>query len=334
MIDICGTAIGVRDGICVLPVGMTAGGIEAGSLESARAAYPGLLSVFGELERDATGVVVNVPAGIRAAEPLCIAVSGSGRCTIAVSAGEGSAAELVFLFSDGASADRIIIAGKDSVLKIKEIVCASKDGSVSISAVMNLGAGARTETVTVELGEGDTALKYVTSLSGKSASALHAGLFMAAEGERKEMDVRVEHLVPDCRSDVLVKGVASGTGHGSFNGMVYVARDAQHTEAYQQSRNLVMGVQARIVTSPQLEIYADDVKCSHGATVGQMNDDAVFYMRQRGLSEEQARGLQLTGFVNDVISRFGGRELAERVLAAAEGKIGRLQQSAPQQCDR
>lgn len=76
---------------------------------------------------------------------------------------------------------------------------------------------------------------------------------MAADGECKELDVRVEHLVPDCHSDVLMKGVASGTGYGSFDGMVYVAQDAQRTEAYQQSRNLLMGDRARIVTSPGLK---------------------------------------------------------------------------------
>ena len=108
--------------------------------------------------------------------------------------------------------------------------------------------------------------------------------------------------------------------------MVYVAQDAQRTEAYQQSRNLLMGDRARIVTSPRLEIYTDDVRCSHGATVGQMDDDAVYYMRQRGLSEAEARGLQLTGFVNDVVSRLGEGPLAAAVLAMAEEKIAELQQ--------
>ena len=89
-----------------------------------------------------------------------------------------------------------------------------------------------------------------------------------------------------------------------------------------------MGGRARILTSPQLEIYADDVKCSHGATVGQMNDEAVYYMRQRGLSEAEAKGLQLTGFVNEVVARIPEGALAERVLVeAAAEKIVRLQQA-------
>ena len=185
----------------------------------------------------------------------------------------------------------------------------------------------RAELVTVELGEGEAALAYDTLLEGRGAEAVQAAIFMAGDGERKSVKVRVEHRVSDCRSDVSVKGVASGTGFGSFDGMVYVAQDAQHTEAYQQSRNLVLGGRARILTSPQLEIYADDVKCSHGATVGQMSDEAIYYMRQRGLSEAEAKGLQLTGFVNEVVSRIADGALAGRILDAASENIVRLQQA-------
>ena len=92
-----------------------------------------------------------------------------------------------------------------------------------------------------------------------------------------------------------------------------MAQDAQKTDARQTSRNIVLGDEARIVTKPQLEIYADDVKCSHGATVGQLDDDAILYMRQRGLSEAQARRLQIEGFVRDIVSQAGsmGEALAE-----------------------
>jgi Fe-S cluster assembly protein SufD len=91
-----------------------------------------------------------------------------------------------------------------------------------------------------------------------------------------------------------------GKAHGSFAGLVYVAPDAQRTDSVQSSRNITVG-EARIETLPQLEIYADDVKCSHGATVGQMNDDAILYMRQRGLSLADAKRLQIEGFVDDVV---------------------------------
>ena len=111
---------------------------------------------------------------------------------------------------------------------------------------------------------------------------------------------------------------------GEFCGMVYVAPDAQRTDARQQSRNILLSRTARITTQPQLEIYADDVKCSHGATVGQMDSEAVLYMRQRGLSEVQARRLQIEGFVGDVVRRCGVEPLCETMMEAVRAKMEKL----------
>ena len=305
---VCGSeTVEIRDGVCRRPFAPLASGIEAG------------------VQGDGTGadvVTVRIPVGVRAAQPLCLSFVCGGSCRVEIVAGKDSSAELLFLLRDGASIERNTLVGEGASLRIREVAAFSAEGTMSGS--MRLEAGARVDLVTVELGTGATALRYVTRLAAPSAEVRHAGLFMAAAGDRKTVDVRVEHLVPDCRSDVLVKGVAAGTGYGSFGGMVYVAQDAQRTEAYQQSRNLLLGWQARILTSPRLEIYADDVRCSHGATVGQMDDDAVYYMRQRGLSEAQARGLQLAGFVNDVVSRLGEGALAEAVSEMAEAKIAML----------
>ena len=300
---ICGgAAVEVRDGICTRPFGVLPSGIEAGAGSAG----------------DAAGVTVHIPDGLQAAEPLCLSFGGRGSCRVEVVAGKDSTAELLFLLSDGASVVRNTVVQEGASLRMREVVLLAAEGSVSGS--VRLEAGARSETVTVAFGSGKTALRYAAQLAGPAAEALHAGLFMAADGERKELDVRVLSSRP------LLRPSYSGTGYGSFDGMVYVAQDAQRTEAYQQSRNLLMGDRARIVTSPRLEIYADDVRCSHGATVGQMDDDAVYYMRQRGLSEAEARGLQLTGFVNDVVSRLGEGPLAAAVLAMAEEKIAELQQ--------
>ena len=104
--------------------------------------------------------------------------------------------------------------------------------------------------------------------------------------------------------------------------MVYVAQDAQRTDARQTNRNIEIGPDAKIITKPQLEIYADDVKCSHGATVGQMDSDAVLYMRQRGLSEQQARRLQIEGFVNDIVMQAG--EMGEVMSELMTSKLEKL----------
>ena len=111
---------------------------------------------------------------------------------------------------------------------------------------------------------------------------------------------------------------------GEFSGLVYVAPDAQRTDARQQSRNVLLSEKARIETMPQLEIYADDVKCSHGATVGQMDSEAILYMRQRGLSEAQARALQIEGFVGDIVRRCGVEPLGEALMRLAAAKLERV----------
>jgi Fe-S cluster assembly protein SufD len=167
---------------------------------------------------------------------------------------------------------------------------------------------------------GDAQVGYTINLQGRQASNVLRGAFVAGGEERQRVGVQVNHLASDCQSDSLVKGIAGGKALGEFNGMVYVAQDAQRTDARQTSRNIEIGREAHIVTKPQLEIYADDVKCSHGATVGQLDGEAILYMRQRGLSEEQAKRMQIEGFLRDVVLPLGelGEVLAEEMTAKLE----------------
>ncbi|MDE6507150.1 MAG: SufD family Fe-S cluster assembly protein [Alistipes sp.] len=161
-------------------------------------------------------------------------------------------------------------------------------------------------------------------LDGAHARNRLGGLFLAADSEHCVMDLRTGHNVADCASDSLVKGIAGGNAVGEFRGLVYVAPDAQRTDARQQSRNILLSDAARIVAKPQLEIYADDVKCSHGATVGQMDADAILYMRQRGLSLAQARRLQIEGFAGDVVRRCGIEDLGETLMECVARKMERM----------
>ena len=165
---------------------------------------------------------------------------------------------------------------------------------------------------------------YTVELEGRDASCEAGAVLLLSDGEHGVLKLRTNHRVADCRSDALVKGVAGGRAVGEFSGLVYVAPDAQRTDARQQSRNILLSETARITTQPQLEIYADDVKCSHGATVGRMEDDAVLYMRQRGLSEAQARRLQIEGFVGDVVRRCGIEPLCEALAEAVAAKLERM----------
>lgn len=145
---------------------------------------------------------------------------------------------------------------------------------------------------------------------------------MVLSGEEHALwKIDVNHLSSDCSSRSVVKGVAADKAYGRFGGLVYVAPDAQRTDSQQTSRNITIGSEARIETSPQLEIYADDVKCSHGATVGQADGEAIMYMRQRGLALSEARRLQIEGFVGDVAMHSAVESLAEELAAIVAEKL-------------
>ena len=180
----------------------------------------------------------------------------------------------------------------------------------------------RCEYVVAEL-SGANAM-YRADLIGRNAEWKFDGVFIGCEREHCTVSLETRHEVPDCRSESLVKGVVSDNATGEFRGLVYVAPDAQHTDARQQSRNIELSDDAHIVAKPQLEIYADDVKCSHGATVGHRDDEALFYMRQRGLSERDARRLQIEGFVKDIVLRCPVAALREMLEAEVEIKLEKL----------
>lgn len=183
-------------------------------------------------------------------------------------------------------------------------------------------AGSRCDVTVVQLSSANADLTF--ELDGPQAESRLGGLFLAAGEEHCEIGVRTVHRGVECRSESLVKGVAAGCATGEFRGLVYVAPGAQRTDARQTSRNIELSDTARIVTKPQLEIYADDVKCSHGATVGQADAEALFYMRQRGLDEAQARRLLIEGFVGDTVMHCGIEELREPLLEAVASKLENL----------
>lgn len=167
-------------------------------------------------------------------------------------------------------------------------------------------------------------VRYRTDLDGAEAESELDGVFVAGGDEHCVVELRTAHNVPDCRSRSAVKGVAGGRALGEFRGLVYVAPDAQRTDARQQSRNVLLGAEARIDTKPQLEIYADDVKCTHGATVGMMDNEAILYMRQRGLSLQQARSLQIEGFVDDIVLRCPLDAVREALVVAVAEKLEKM----------
>ena len=141
-------------------------------------------------------------------------------------------------------------------------------------------------------------------LAGEGGECLINGLFIGSGKQHLDNYMLVEHAQPHCESRQFYNGILDGRAHGVFHGRIIVHKDAQKTDAKQTNRNLLLSDDAQIDTKPQLEIYADDVKCTHGATIGQIDESALFYLRSRGIDEQGARKLLLLAFANECLDRM------------------------------
>lgn len=141
-------------------------------------------------------------------------------------------------------------------------------------------------------------------LAGEGGECLINGLFMATGRQHMDNYMKVEHASPHCNSRQFYNGILDGQSRGVFHGRIIVHKDAQKTDAKQTNRNLLLSEDAQIDTKPQLEIYADDVKCTHGATIGQVNEEAIFYLRSRGIAKDAARALLLFAFAEESLQRM------------------------------
>lgn len=161
-------------------------------------------------------------------------------------------------------------------------------------------------------------------LAGEGAQANIYGAYLCGGNERMKIAVDMHHDVPHCNSRQLFKGIAGGTSRVDFYGKIIVAQDAQQTEAYQENHNILLSDDAKVDTKPQLEIYADDVKCSHGATVGRLNEEEQFYMRSRGISLEDARLLQMISFISPVLEAVDDQTQRDAIVSDIESEIRKI----------
>lgn len=171
------------------------------------------------------------------------------------------------------------------------------------------------------LHNGTTRNTTEVTLNGRGAEINLCGMAIADKNEQVDNHTFIDHKVSDCVSNELFKYVLDDQSVGAFAGKVLVREGAQHTSSQQTNRNLCATREARMYTQPQLEIYADDVKCSHGATVGQLDEKALFYMRQRGISLKEARLLLMFAFVNEVIDTIRLDALKDRLHLLVEKRF-------------
>lgn len=158
-------------------------------------------------------------------------------------------------------------------------------------------------------------------VGGEHAETWLNGAYVGGGEQQLDNHTRIDHAVPNCHSFEVYKGILSDRAIGVFNGKIFVYQDAQKTDAKQTNQALLLSPTATVNTKPQLEIFADDVKCTHGATIGQLREDAMFYLRSRGLPKEEARNLLVYAFVAEVLERISVEPLKDALEARLFGKM-------------
>ena len=174
---------------------------------------------------------------------------------------------------------------------------------------------------TITTGASFTKNNLNSQLLGERAEAHFYGLYISANKQLIDNHTLIDHAVANCYSNEFYKGIIGNASHSVFNGRIIVRKDAQKTNAFQSNRNILLSDEATIFTKPQLEIFADDVKCTHGATIGQLDDEALFYLRARGLGEETAKSLLLKAFASDILEKIKITPLRHKLEEQITGRI-------------
>ena len=170
-----------------------------------------------------------------------------------------------------------------------------------IPSNIEVGANAALDLTVVVLPGVSARIPLTIDLTGAHSEVRLSGIYLCSGHDDVTFDITMHHRTGDCCSRQIFNGLAAGEAKCGFFGKIVIAPDAQRTEAFQENHNILLSDSARVNTKPRLEIYADDVKCSHGATVGKLNEDEQFYMRSRGIPEDEAKVLQMISFVAPVL---------------------------------
>ena len=275
------------------------------------------------------GVVIRVPAGMTIAAPIELAfVSASGERPalsaprVRIEAGRGSRVAIVqehsSLAASGAhftNAISEIVVGANAQVELTLVQRENDDTFHASNTAVRLAKGARFTSRVVTLGGRLTRNDLSVVLAEEGAECVLDGLYLGTGERVVDNHSLVDHAVPHGTSQQLYKGVLGGTSRGVFRGRVIVRPGAQKTNASQSNQNLLLADGAEIDSKPQLEIYADDVKCNHGSAIGRLDENALFYLRSRGLGEREARGLLTQGFAAQVLNALPSEALRDALAA-------------------
>lgn len=194
-----------------------------------------------------------------------------------------------------------IVAGEGSVVDHYKLVLENEAAFHVATTQTSQGGASNVSTHTISLGGRLVRNEVNARLAGEGGEATVNGFYLLDASEHVDNHTLIEHVAPHCTSHEFFKGILNGRSKGVFRGKIYVHQTAQKTDAYQTNQNLLLSDDASVVAKPQLEIYADDVKCSHGATIGQIDEKAIFYLRSRGVGPETARQVMIQAFADEIL---------------------------------
>ncbi len=319
-------------------------GVEAGSLASAIEKNPNALEAhlgrYLDIQRDAfcslntafleDGGYVRIGQGTVLDAPIHLLYVSTGsdapqmvhprNLVIAERNAQASVVEEHISLGDGlvfANAATEIVAAENSVVSYHMIERENRNAFHVSTLRIQQERNANVRSHSVLIGGALVRNNVHPVLAGEGGECLINGLFLGDDRQHIDNYMMVEHASPHCASHQFYNGILDGHAHGVFHGRILVHKDAQKTDAKQTNRNLLLSDDAQIDTKPQLEIYADDVKCTHGATIGQIEENSLFYLRSRGLDETSAREMLLLAFAGECLIRIEPgplRKYVERIV--------------------
>ena len=328
-------------------------GVFAGSLRDAALNHPELVQEFygriADIDKPGIaaintlfaqdGFLLYVPDGVVIEKPLQLITLLSSAVDLMVNRRIlvvlGRAAQAKLLLCDHALAANNylttqvieVFAGRDSAFELYDLEETHTANLRASELYISQSVGSRVAVDNLTLHNGQTRNTVCVTFDGPGAELSLNGVAVTDKSQHVDNFTFVDHRATDCSSSELFKYVLDESSTGAFAGKVLVREGAQRTSSQQTNRNICLTREARMFTQPQLEIYADDVKCSHGATVGQLDERALFYMRQRGIPEQEARMMLMLAFVGEVIGKVELEPLRDRLYRLVEKRFrGQLTQ--------
>jgi len=284
----------------------------------------------------AGGYVLDIAPGVALDDPIEIihlgsgAAAGSFHTRSLIALGEGSRASVLEVYAGEGRYwrnDVVAIRLADGAELARTAIVEESSEALHLAQLdATLGREAHFAGFALLLSGRTVRHEASVAMAGENARCRLDGAFVVSGSDEANIVTTVDHQVPGGQTRELIKGVAAGRGHGAFQGRIIVREDAQKTDAHQLSRNLLIGARAAIDTKPELEIYADDVKCSHGASVGDLDEAALFYLRARGIPAEEARHMLIDGFLREVVETVDDFAIRVHLLRRLAGRLGNLEE--------